>query len=167
MASQLVAGYARAQVPSPEALQAIAAKRDQTYLPEAFYGAGPVEDARRRTFDGAYPYFEGNSGRGAIYWHPKVGAHLIYGPFLDSFDRAGGVERLSRAPYQSDICSHRSPLLKIIFGFRGQIDVAPSRLRDDTLLRPCMLAAREGAVCLHEAKGFQCRLSSGDALPDC
>ena len=38
---------------------------------------------------GAWQYFRGQKGDGAIYWSAKTGAHLVYGAYLDYFARHG------------------------------------------------------------------------------
>ena len=83
---------ALAQSATSAATSAINAKRNSTRLPAGYY-ARPVDQVpQRATGDGAYQYFSGNQGKGAIYWSSKTGAHLIYGPILNYFERNGHEE---------------------------------------------------------------------------
>ena len=79
---------ALAQSATPAGTAAINAKRNQTRLPAGYY-ARPAAEPQRGAADGAYQYFTGSQGDGAIYWSPNTGAHLIYGNILFYFERQG------------------------------------------------------------------------------
>jgi hypothetical protein len=90
----VVASSAVAQSASSAGASAINAKRNGTRVPAGYYAKPTGSAPRRGAGDGAYQYFSGSQGSGAIYWSPKTGAHLIYGPILAYFERNGHEERI-------------------------------------------------------------------------
>ena len=85
---------ALAQSASPAGTSAINAKRNGTRVPAGYFARAADPTPQRGSGDGAYQYFSGNQGDGAIYWSPKTGAHIVYGPILIYFERNGREERI-------------------------------------------------------------------------
>jgi hypothetical protein len=89
-----LATSALAQSASPAAVSAINAKKNGTRVPAGYYARTADPVPQRGAGDGAYQYFSGNQGNGAIFWSPKTGAHLVYGAILHYFERNGHEERI-------------------------------------------------------------------------
>ena len=82
---------ATAQDPvAPEALAAFAEK--EKAIPADLrrdYYATVANEPGSTEHGGAYQYFAGALGDGAIYWSEQTGAHLMYGAILLHFERSG------------------------------------------------------------------------------
>ena len=78
------------QRPTPQGASAISSRAAS--IPAALrrdYYATAVGEPGLGESGGAWHYFRGEKGQGAIYWSAATGAQLVYGPFLDYYARNG------------------------------------------------------------------------------